>query len=110
MRYHVFCLGLAASFALWAVGPAAATDLDAPKTRQKSAHSRHHGEGRLRLPGPVLAMQVTRGPTCGFALFPVHPNYAKASCHDYDGVLTAYDPRSPTGVGLYTFRAHHRLR
>ena len=84
MRYHVFCLGLAASFALWAVGPAAATDLDAPKTRQKSAHSRHHGEGRLRLPGPVLAMQVTRGPT--------------------------YDPRSPTGVGLYTFRAHHRLR
>ena len=45
-------------------------------------------------------MRVTRGQTCGLALFSRYPNYAQASCRDYDGVLAAYDPRSPTGVGL----------
>lgn len=110
MRNHVFCLGLAAALTLWVAGPAAATDLDAPAPRHKPTRAHHHGKAHPGLPGPVLAMQVTRPPTCGLGLFPRYPNYAKASCRDYDGVVAAYDPRSPTGVGIYAFRAHHRLR
>jgi hypothetical protein len=107
MRNLVFRHAFAALLALCIVAPVGATDLDAPKPRHKPAHAHPY---RKALPGPVLALQVTRGPTCGFVLFPRYPNYANASCRDYDGVLTAYDPRSPTGVGLYTFRAHFELR
>ncbi len=107
MRNLVFRHALAALWALCVVTPVGATDLDTPKPRHKSVRAHHHGQA---LPGPVLAAQVTRGPTCGFVLFPRYPNYAKASCRDYDGVLAAHDPRSPTGVGLYTFRAYFGLR
>jgi hypothetical protein len=54
-------------------------------------------------------MQVTRGPTCG-AWFARYPAYAKASCRDYEGVLTAYVPRDPAGYGVYGFRAYYGLR
>ena len=54
-------------------------------------------------------MSVIRSPTCS-AMFPTYPNYAKASCRDYDGFLTAYDARPPTGFGIYTFRARYGLR
>ena len=107
MRNLVFRHSLAALLAVCVVVPAAATDIDAPKPRHKAVRVHHHGKA---LPGPVLAAQVTRGPSCGFVLVPRYPNYANASCRDYDGVLAAYDPRSPTGVGLYTFRAYFGLR
>lgn len=110
MRSHVVCMGLAVSSALLVDGHAAATDFVSPKMPHKYSHSHYRGDGRLSLPGPILAKQVTRGPTCGFVFFPSFPNYAKASCRDYDGVLIVYDPRSPTGVGLYPFRAYHHLR
>ena len=110
MWKRVVWSGLAVSLSIWVAGPAASTDLDPPEPRHRHARAYHHGKGRVVLPGPVLAMQVTRPPTCGFPLFPRYPNYAKASCRDYDGLVTAYDPPSPTGVGVYAFRAHHRLR
>ena len=101
--------GLAVSLSLLAASPAGATDPAMPKPRHKHAHAHHHHKMGHRLPGPVLVMQVTRPPTCGFVWAPGYPNYAQASCRDYDGVLAAYEPRSPTRVGVYTFRAHYRL-
>ena len=44
------------------------------------------------------------------AWFTRYPAYAQASCRDYQEVLTAYDPRDPTGVGVYGFRAYHAQR
>ena len=109
MPKHVVCPALVLWLALVSAIPAGATDLETPAPRRKTIHAHQHG-ARLHLPGPVLSMRVTRGQTCGLALFSRYPNYAKASCRDYDGVLAAYDPRSPTGVGLYTFRAYYGLR
>ena len=102
MRNHVLCPALAVSLLLGLAGPTAATDLDAPQPRYKRVHARHHGE--------ALAVQVTRAPTCGFSWFPGYPNYAQASCRDYDGFATVYDPRSSTGVGVYPFRVRFGLR
>ena len=105
------CLGLCVSLALWSASGALATDLETPKPERKAhrAHHHHHHPARLKLPGPVLSMRVTRGPTCG-AWFARYPAYAQASCRDYEGVLTAYDPRDPAGYGVYGFRAYYGLR
>ena len=103
------CLGLCVSLALWSASAALATDLETPKPAPKAHRAHHHHPARLKLPGPVLSMRVTRGPTCG-AWFARYPAYAQASCRDYEGVLTAYDPRDPRGVGVYGFRAYYGLR
>jgi hypothetical protein len=94
---------------LMSASAAPATDLEPPKPGRKAHGAHHHHPARLKLPGPVLTMRVTRSPTCG-ALFARYPNYAQASCRDYEGVLTAYDPRDPSGVGVYGFRAYYGLR
>ena len=86
-----------------------ATDLETPKPERKAHRAHPHHPTRLKLPGPVLSMRVTRGPTCG-AWFARYPAYAQASCRDYEGILTAYDPRDPTAVGVYGFRAYYGLR
>ena len=103
------CLGICVSLVLWSASCADASDLETPKPAPKAHRAHHHHPARLKLPGPVLSMRVTRGPTCG-AWFARYPNYAQASCRDYEGVLTAYDPRDPTGVGVYGFRAYHARR
>jgi hypothetical protein len=103
---------VAAFVALCFASPAGATDLATSKHHRKPVNARHHHHWRRAhsgLPGPVLSMSVIRSPTCS-AMFPTYPNYAKASCRDYDGFLTAYDARPPTGFGLYTFRARYGLR
>ena len=110
MRNHVYCPALAVSLLMGLAGPTVATDLDAPKLNQKRVHARHHDKARNGLPGPVLAEQVTRAPTCGFSWFPGYPSYAQASCRDYDGFATVYDPRSSSGVGVYPFRVRFGLR
>ena len=102
-------LVLAASVLFGSASAALATDLEPPKPERKAHNARHHHPTRLILPGPVLSMRVTRGPTCG-AWFARYPAYAQASCRDYEGVLTAYDPRDPRGVGVYGFRAYYGLR
>ena len=102
-RSLAFCL------ALWLPGSAMATDVETPKPAPKAHRAHHHHPARLKLPGPVLSMRVTRGPTCG-AWFARYPAYAQASCRDYDGILTAYDPRDPAGYGVYGFRAYYGLR
>ena len=94
---------------LWSASVALATDLETPKPERRTHRVHHHHPTRLKLPGPVLSMRVTWGPTCG-AWFARYPAYAKASCRDYEGVLTAYDPRDPRGVGVYGFRAYYGLR
>ncbi len=102
-------LVLVASVFLVSASAAPATDLDTPKPAPKAHRVHHHHPMRLKLPGPILSMRVTRGPTCG-AWFARYPAYAQASCRDYEGVLTAYDPRDPAGFGLYGFRAYYGLR
>jgi hypothetical protein len=102
-------LVLVASVLLASASAALATDLETPKPERKAHRTHQHYPARLKLPGPVRSMRVTRGPTCG-AWFARYPNYAQASCRDYEGVLTAYDPRDPTGVGVYGFRAYYGLR
>ena len=102
-------LVLAASVLFGSASAALATDLETPKPERKAHRVHHHHPTRLILPGPVLSMRVTRGPTCG-AWFARYPAYAQASCRDYEGVLTAYDPRDPRGVGVYGVRAYYGLR
>ena len=94
---------------LGSASAALATDLEPSRPPPKADRARPHDPARLKLPGPVLSMQVTRGPTCG-AWFARYPAYAKASCRDYEGVLTAYVPRDPAGYGVYGFRAYYGLR
>ena len=102
-------LVLVASALLMSANAALATDPEPPKPQRKAHRAHYHQPARLSLPGPILAVRVTRGPTCG-AWFARYANYAQASCRDYEGVLTAYDPRDPSGVGLYSFRAYYGLR
>ena len=109
MSKLILCRGLAISLALCVAPPAMATDLEAPAPHRKTHHRQHHRWAPPFPPGPVLSLQVVREPSCIFGLTTRYPNYAKASCRDYDGVLTALDPGSPTGVGVYTFRAHYPL-
>ena len=94
---------------LGSASAALATDLETPKPERKAHHAHHNHPTRLKLPGPVLSLRVTRGPTCG-AWFTRYPAYAKASCRDYEGVLTAHDPRDPRSVGVYGFRGYYGLR
>ncbi len=101
--------GLVASLVLSFASCAMATDLEPPTPERKAHRLHHHHPARLVLPGPVLSVRVTRGPTCG-AWFARYPTYAQASCRDYEGILTAYDPRDPAGVGVYAFRAYYGLR
>ena len=89
--------------------PAAATDLETSKPHRKLAHAPHHGALRIPLPGPVLSMSVLRGPTCAARGGP-YPTYAQASCRDHEGVLTAYNPHSPSGARAYGYRAYYGLR
>lgn len=102
-------LSLALVLVLLSPGSAVARDPETAKPAPKAHHAHHHYLARLSLPGPVLSIWVTRGPNCG-AWFTRYPAYAQASCRDYQGVLTAYDPRDPTGVGVYGFRAYHARR
>jgi hypothetical protein len=94
---------------LMSASAAPATDLETPKPGRKAHGAHHHHPARLKLPGPVLTMRVTRSPTCG-AWFARYPNYAQASCRDYEGGLSAYDPHDPSGVWVYGFRAYYGLR
>ena len=103
------CLTLGLFLALLSPSSAMATDLETLSSPPKAHRVRHHHPARLKLPGPVLSVRVTRGPTCG-AWFARYPTYAQASCRDYEGVLTAYDPRDPAGYGVYGFRAYYGLR
>ena len=106
MRDLVLCSALAVVLALSGAGFAAATDLDAPGQGRKRAHH----QGHKRPPGPVLAVEIARPPTCGVA-WPLHyPNYKQASCRDYSGFATVLDPRSPDGLATYGFRALYGLR
>jgi len=103
------CLSLVLVLALWSPNFAMARDPKTAKPAPKAPRAHHHHPKRLWLPGPVLSMWVTRGPTCS-AWFTRYPNYAQASCRDYEGVLTAYDPRDPSGYGVYGFLAYYGLR
>jgi len=96
-------------YSICCAASAAATDLETSKPHRKLAHAPHHGALRIALPGPVLSMSVLRGPTCAAGGGP-YPTYAQASCRDHDGVLTAFDPRSPSGARAYGYRAHYGLR
>ncbi len=108
MQYRVVYQALAVGLALWAAVPAFATDLNTPKPRHKRAHVHHH-RALQKPPGAILAVDVARPPTCNTA-WPFHyPNYKQASCHDYSGFATVYDPRSPDGVAVYGFRALYGL-
>ena len=109
MLKELGCLCLCVSMLLWSPSAALATDLETPRPERKVHRAHHHHPARLKLPGPVLSMRVTRGPTCG-AWFARYPAYAQASCRDYEGVLTAYDPRDPWGYGVYGFRAYYGSR
>jgi hypothetical protein len=106
MRDRVLCSALALVLALWGAVPAAATDLDTSKPKK----SFHRHLGLKRPPGPVLAVEIIRPPTCGVA-WPFHyPNYKQASCRDYAGFATVFDPRSPDGLATYGFRALYGLQ
>lgn len=108
MRSHVLYSALAVLLSVWGGAPAFATDLDSPRSRHK--RHKHHYSLSQRAPGPVLAVEVVRPPTCN-AAWPFHyPNYKQASCRDYSGFATVYDPRSPDGVAIYGFRALHGLQ
>jgi len=102
-------LSLSLFLALWSPNSAVATDLKTSKPAPKAHRAHHHYPTRLTLPGPVLAVRVTRWPNCA-AWFTRYPACAQASCRDYEGVLTAYDPRDPAGFSLYGFRAYHGMR
>ena len=102
-------LSLAMFLALWSPNCVMAQDPETAKAAPKAHRVHKHYPMRLSLPGPILSMRVTRGPTCG-AWFARYPAYAQASCRDYEGVLTAYDPRDPSGYGVYGFRAYYGLR
>ena len=102
-------LSLALFLALWSPNCAMAQDPETAKPAPKAHRAHQQNPTRLKLPGPILSMRVTRGPTCG-AWFARYPAYAQASCRDYEGVLTAYDPRDPAGFCLYGFRAYYGLR
>ena len=102
-------LSLALFLALWSPSCAMARDPETAKPAPKAHRAQKHHPARLTLPGPILSIRVTHGPTCG-AWFARYPNYAQASCRDYEGVLTTYDPRDPAGVGVYGFRAYHARR
>lgn len=107
MRDCLVCSALAGLIAIWCAAPAFATDLNAPKPRHKRAHHHHH---TFRPPpGPILAVAIARPPTCNTA-WPFHyPNYKQASCHDYEGFATFYDPYAPDGLGVQGFRALYGL-
>ena len=106
MRGYLVWSALGGFMALWAAGPAFATDLNTSKPRHKRAP--HHYAFKPP-PGPILAVEITRPPTCNTA-WPFHyPNYKQASCRDYGGVATFHDPRSPDGRGAQGFHVLYGL-
>ena len=68
-------LVLVVSVLLMSASAAPATDLDPPKPAPKAHRAQKHHLARLTLPGPILSIRVTHGPTCG-AWFARYPNYA----------------------------------
>ena len=109
MLKEPLCLCLCVSMLLGSASAAFATDLETSKPAPRAHRAHHNHPARLKLLGPILSIRVTHGPTCG-VWFARYPAYAQASCRDYEGVLTAYDPRDPRGVGVYGFRAYYGLR